>query len=95
MWIQANIKTYNTGIREETFFDTEVEPLDDNIRVTFRFDRTDQQGGTLCINRQTARWLAYALLATSEPATNVERLFMRVENNEIVCSGPIQNARNT
>ena len=93
MWIQANIKKNSSGIRHEESFDTEVEQIEHDIHVTFRFDRKDQEGGTLCINRETARWLAYALLATSEPAMNVEHLIMRVEKNKVVSSGPVPKAR--
>ena len=71
MWIQANIKNNSSAIRHEESFDTEVQSHDGEILVTFRFDRPDQEGGRLCMNNQTARWLAYALLAASEPATGL------------------------
>ena len=92
MWIQTDIRKNSSQIRTEEKFDTEVERQNDEILVTFRFDGVAQSGGKLCVSHETARWLAYALLATAESSTATNHLFMRVEDGRIVTSGPVQDS---
>ena len=94
MWIQTIVRINSSQKHDEDSFDTEVKRDDDNIVVTFRFDGCDQQGGVFCVNAHTARWLAYALLATAEDSTETPCLFMRVEKNKIVTSGPVESEHN-
>lgn len=66
-----------------------VDVKQDGSDVLIEFDTgpLPNRGGRLLVNADTARWLAYALLAVTEPSTEQNHLIAVIHENKVITSG--------
>lgn len=58
-----------------------------DVLIEFDTGPLPYRGGRLCVNTDTARWLAYALFAVTEPSTQQSHLIASIDENKIISSG--------
>ena len=66
MHIDATVGGRRFGGYTTYSFQTQVEEFEGEALVTFRLDNANQEMGSFRVGKSAAKWLAYALLATSE-----------------------------
>lgn len=76
-------KAYGYGKESEGSFDIGVHRLCEQIQVHFFFKGSRHHVGTLKTSADIARWLAYALLAATEGASDARINRLRVRDDEI------------
>ncbi len=88
MWLQVDMSKNSSRPTDHHDFVVDVVQQGSDVLIEFDTGPLPKRGGRLSVNTDTARWLAYAILAETEPSTQQSHLVATIDNNKFVCSGP-------